>query len=242
MIESDLAAHNSALRYIAPVQKGIVAIGLLLLCLLLNRPIPALILLLAMSVLTVGYGRVDWRVWMRLVSAEFIFILLSIGTIVFDPFQMSLQENAYQMTTRLIFRTLGAVSCLNFLALTTPLHELVKLAKQWRVPDLLIDLMLLTYRFLWTLRTQLSNMRTAQAARLGYSTRRLAMRSAGLLAARLFVQTYQRVSVLNAAYQARNGEERLPVWFEHEQHWANWLTAYAIAVFTLMTAIRIVVG
>lgn len=239
MATTDLTAYKSTLRDVAPAQKGSIAVGLLLLCLVLNRPIPALILLCATSILTVFVGRARWQQWVKLISAELLFILLSIGTIVFDPFQMGLQENAYETAARLIFRTLGAVSCLNFLALTTPLHDLIKLAKQWRVPDLLIDLMLLTYRFLWTLRAQLTNMRTAQAARLGYSTRRMAMRSAGLLAARLFVQTYQRVGALNAAYQSRNGDETLPVWFERDQKWVGWLTVYAAVTAMLMILIRV---
>jgi cobalt/nickel transport system permease protein len=48
--------------------------------------------------------------------------------------------------------------------------------------------------------------RTAQAARLGYATPRLAMRSLGSLAANLTVQIWQRAHALHVAAQSRNND------------------------------------
>jgi len=50
---------------------------------------------------------------------------------------------------------------------------------------------------------------TAQSARLGYASPRLAMRSLGELAANLTLQVWQRAHALHVAAQARNNDGAL---------------------------------
>lgn len=115
-----------------------------------------------------------------------------------------------------VARSLGALAALLFLVLTTPLPDLIALLRRLKVPETLLDLMVLCYRTLFVFSECLTAMGTAQAARLGYGTPRLALRSLGQLAANLAAQTWQRAEALHQAALARNNDGPLlflePAW------------------------------
>jgi cobalt/nickel transport system permease protein len=118
-----------------------------------------------------------------------------------------------------VSRALGCAAAMNFLALSTPLVDLVELLRRWRVPVVLIDLASVMYRFVFVLLESMQRMYTAQQSRLGYATRRAALRSSGLLASRLFVDAYQRSTRMQTALESRGyaGDLRvLPLAYRHD--------------------------
>ncbi len=74
------------------------------------------------------------------------------------------------------------------------------------MPEVLLEIMVLCYRMLFVFSEALHDTRTAQAARLGYATPRLALRSLGSLTANLTVQIWQRAHALHIAAQSRNND------------------------------------
>lgn len=223
----DRAAHQNRLSAVRAEHKAAVVLALLLACLLLDRITVGLGVVALMGTLSLGWARVAPRLWIKATVAEGFFLLLSVGSVALmlapvappEGFGLTIlgrwigvTPQGLLMAARLVARTLGAVSCLTFLTLTTPLHDLAALGRRLQVPPLLIDLMLLTYRFLWVLQATLAQMRTAQVARLGDAGWRASLRSAGLLGARLFIRSYQRADRLNDAWLARNFDGALPVW------------------------------
>ena len=80
------------------------------------------------------------------------------------------------------------------------------LLRRLKCPETLLELMVLCYRMLFVFSEALADTRSAQAARLGYSTPRLALRSLGSLTANLTIQIWQRASDLHVAAQARNND------------------------------------
>ena len=89
-------------------------------------------------------------------------------------------------------------------ALTTPLVDMLELFRRWRVPVILVDIMVVVYRFIFVLLESLDRMYMAQDSRLGYNTSYLrAMNSAALLGSRLFIEAFQRSRRLQIALEAR---------------------------------------
>ena len=93
-----------------------------------------------------------------------------------------------------------------FLALTTPMIDLIALLRRLRVPEVLLEIMVLCYRMLFVFSEALHDTLTAQSARLGYATPRLALRSLGQLTAGLTLQIWSRAHDLHVAAQARNSD------------------------------------
>ena len=124
-----------------------------------------------------------------------------------------------------LLRALGAAGAMNFLAATTPMVDLMDFFRRLRVPEFLIDVMTVMYRFIFVLLETLGRIYTAQDCRLGYVNRRRAMESAGLLGSQLFVDSFRRTQRLQVALDSRgySGTLRvLPATYTSSRRWP-WL-------------------
>jgi cobalt/nickel transport system permease protein len=236
----DRYAYANRIRRVDPAQKAGLAGLVILLCLLLSRPAVGLLAVGWMWGLTVGWAGHSWRLFGQVLLAEGLFLVLAVVGVALSlsltpppdqawvghvgPLWVSSSPPALETALLLVTRALGSAAAMNFLALTTPLVDLIDLLRRLRVPPLVIDLMTLIYRYIFTLLESLQRMYTAQDARLGYGGWRQRMRSAGLLASRLFVEAYGRSQRLQTALESRGytGDLRvLPVNYRRDR-WVWW--------------------
>jgi len=106
-------------------------------------------------------------------------------------------------------RSLACLTALFFLALTTPLTDIISLMRLCKLPETLLDLMTLSYRTLFVLSEAVHETTTAQSARLGYATFKLSLRSLGGLVTNLAVQVWQRSQALHLSALARGNDGAL---------------------------------
>jgi cobalt/nickel transport system permease protein len=231
----DRYAYQSRIRRIDPAQKAALACLVIGGCLLLDTPAVGVVAVAWMAVLAVFWAGVPARVVGRVLLAEGLFlalavvgVALSFGTaplpapfqsIQVGPLWVGTSPASLALAALLVSRALGCAAAMNFLALSTPLVDLVELLRRWRVPVVLIDLASVMYRFVFVLLESMQRMHTAQQSRLGYATRRAALRSSGLLASRLFVDAYQRSTRMQTALESRGyaGDLRvLPLAYRHD--------------------------
>jgi cobalt/nickel transport system permease protein len=100
-------------------------------------------------------------------------------------------------------RSLACTSCLLFILFTIPFAELLSILRQCRIPVVLIDLLLLMYRFIFLFLDVLAQLQLAQRARGGYRTRQRWMHSAGLLVSQLVVRSLQHYHHFSLALASR---------------------------------------
>ena len=81
--------------------------------------------------------------------------------------------------------------------------DLTEQLRRWHVPVLFVELMTLVYRFIFVLLETTQAMRTAQEARLGYSSVGRWLRSVGMLASNLYLRANTRATNLFTALSAR---------------------------------------
>ena len=225
----DRYAYGNSIRHVDPALKvGLVGL-VIVLCLALNEPQVGLVALIGTAVLAITLAHIPARTFIGVLFAQFAFLLmatlgvllsfsfsdpadLSDWVVQLGPLWISSSVTAVQQTTRLIFRALGAAAAMNFLALSTPLVDLVELGRRWHVPIILIDLATVIYRFVFVLLGSLTTMRQAQESRLGYQTGYWrAMNNAAVLGSRLFIDAFQRSCRLEIALRARGYENDLHV-------------------------------
>lgn len=218
----DQYAYCNTIRQVDPAHKFWLALLVILLCLLLNEPLVGLLAVGWMFLLAVRLAGLSPRTFGRVLLAEATFLALTtIGVVLsvsltdprgiapwavnLGPLWLSTSPEAIVTGLNILLRALGAAAAMNFLALTTPLVDLVELFRRWRIPPEIIDLMTLIYRFIFVLLESLGRMQMAQASRLGYQAPYLrAMNNAALLGSRLFIDTYQRSHRLQLALESRN--------------------------------------
>jgi cobalt/nickel transport system permease protein len=116
---------------------------------------------------------------------------------------VSLAPHGLELAGRLAARAFAGVTCLLFLALTTPAADLVAGLRRLRLPSEIAEVALLMYRFLFLLTDTAEAMNAAQTARLGHITYGRHMRSLSLLIANLMPRALARANALEVGLAAR---------------------------------------
>ena len=208
------AAYASRWRRVSPAAKGAFALCGLVAAFAAASPGGGLVVALLLLAVSWLLARVPVGVYFRVAAPVLLF--LAVGSLSLavalgrDPatgsLALQLAPDAAAQLSRLGARSLGALAALLLLVLTTPLPDLIALLRRLNMPELLLDLMVLCYRMLFVFSAAVHDTLTAQSARLGYATPRLALRSLAGLVANLAVQLWQRAYALHTAAQARNND------------------------------------
>lgn len=208
LIEQSACANRW--RPVSPAAKGLFALGGFVAAFAARQPLGAAAVAALIAGVTAFGAGVPLSRLLRVAAPPLGFLLIGClslaGSIDWRDGQLAASwlPDGWTPVARLAARSLGALAALLFLALTTPLVDLLSLFRRLRVPVVLIELMALSYRMLFVLSEALHDTHTAQAARLGYATPRLALRSLGSLTANLALQVWQRAHALDVAAQSRN--------------------------------------
>lgn len=106
-------------------------------------------------------------------------------------------------------RVAACVSVVLFLSVTTPVHELGNALISFRAPRVLVEILLLTYRYIFVLWDEGIRIREAQTLRLGYpawhsiSGWKRAFKSTSTLMGMIFIRAYDRAERTFSAMQVR---------------------------------------
>lgn len=207
------AAYASPWRRVSPSAKSLFALAGLLAAYSASSAGGALAVAATLLTVSCLVARVPLGLYLRVAAPAILFLLLScLSLLVSVDYQtsgmpaISLAPDASAQIGRVGARSLGALAALLLLVLTTPLPDLVGLLRRLKFPALLLDLMVLCYCMLHVFGLAVQETLTAQSARLGYATRRLALRSLAGLIANLSMQVWQRAHSLHIAALARNND------------------------------------
>jgi len=120
-------------------------------------------------------------------------------------------------------RILGGMGTLLFFSLTTPLPELMRAARFFRCPPVLVELALIMYRYIFLFLEEGARIRNAQKSRLGYVDFRNALRSSGILGGMLILRTYDRAEATFAAMRCRGYRGALTVAVGNPLQGRDWI-------------------
>ena len=216
---ADRVANLNRWRRKSLVEKAALALGMLALALLLP-PFPAAPVIAAIMTGAALIGaRVPAGTWLALAAGPLGFMLTGAAmlTVQLDATGLALAPNGFALAGGVMARSAAGLSCLLFLALTTPVTDLLA-GMQWLgLPAEIAEIALLTYRFLFLLADTAIAMDAAQAARLGHDGFVRRLRSLGLLAANLLPRAMDRARRLEVGLSARGWEGKMRVLPQHEK-------------------------
>lgn len=226
----DSIAYASPLRPISSMWKcGFAAI--LLIIAYTAHPIVQGLVFLWMTIWTLSYAKVPKRMYMLLLGAPFVFFLTSMPAMLIEwtpaseVIHGSLAEgmrlfNLFHGTVYisnigvhrallLAVRLAAALSCFYFLILTTPFSALLQVLARLKIPHIVLELMLITYRFIFLLYDTAVSIRMAQQSRGGHAAFRRTMQDLGMLFTRLFAKTMERYRGLALGLTSRGFEQQI---------------------------------
>jgi cobalt/nickel transport system permease protein len=100
-------------------------------------------------------------------------------------------------------RIMGGFSCLAFLALSTPMTEIFSVLEDIKIPQIVLEIAMLMYRYIFVFLDEAINMYHSQETRLGYSSIKKTYKSMGMLASNLFIKTWMKGEQTYMAMESR---------------------------------------
>jgi cobalt ABC transporter, permease protein CbiQ len=181
------------------------------------------------SILTVKVGGISGKRYTKLMLIPLAFILIGTLAIIvnFSTYQLdafAVPIGKWYMTgswngllkgSQLIVTALAAISCLYFLSLNTTMTDIIEINRKLHIPELMIELMVLIYRYIFVLLDIAYSISTAQDARLGNRDYKTSMKSFGSMVQVLFIRSMKRARCLYDAMEARCYEGTIHVLSEN---------------------------
>lgn len=236
MLIIDSLAYASRFRSIHPGKKVLASVFLLILAVTLQSIPFGLMLAAGMGALSVWGGGTPFKLYVRLLKIPMFFILLSLIAIVVNVvpgaegvsagvdssagwcasadlgmLAFTISQEGIVRGAKLAASAFGAVSCLYFLALSTPLTDLFYVLEKIKCPFLMIELMLLIYRFVFLLWSVAGELTKAADSRLGNVNFRTSVGTSGQMLAALFIRALKRSSAIYDAMESRGYNGRINV-------------------------------
>lgn len=230
MIVVDKLCYRSKLRYVNAGEKFTFSMLTLLFCIVCRSCMLSLAVLLVNSTVTVGKGGIPLRTYIRLMAVPFAFLVMSTLAIIVNISKVPLDAYALPVGAffitgskasvlfgaRLIFTAMAAVSCLYFLSLNTTMTDIMWVLDRLHCPKIILELMLLVYRYIFVLMEAASVMLVSQKARLGNKDFKTALRSFGSMGAGLLMIAFKRSGYLYDAMESRCYDGRIRVLEEQQ--------------------------
>jgi cobalt/nickel transport system permease protein len=201
----DRAAHLNHWRKKPLIEKALLALGMLVLALVLPPGAGAPLIAVVMSAAAIFFARVPVSLWLSCAAAPMGFLAVGVVSLVLriDSDGVGLAPGGFAAAAFLAARAIAGVTCLLFLALTTPTTDLIAGLRRLGLPPEVAEIALLMYRFLFILADAALAMDAAQAARLGHVGARRRLRSLGLLIANLLPRAFDRARRMEIGLAAR---------------------------------------
>ncbi|NDJ22760.1 cobalt ECF transporter T component CbiQ [Nostoc sp. B(2019)] len=256
-LQIDTLAYTNRLRWLAPEQKLLFAIALLIIT-AFTHPLAQILIAIWISTWTVIYAGIPAKTYLKLVYIATLFWLTSLPALIINGIDIAhlhlvqhdsvigltvgsyyvyISVHGIEQGLTILTRAIASLSCLYFIILTIPFTELLQILRRVGLPILLTDLLLLMYRFIFVLLNTAAELWTAQQARGGYRTFDIAMKSLALLISQLLKRTlenYRQVS-LSLASRGFNGEFK--VWHPHRYHLSKRYAIEAIIGCAVLIAV-----
>ncbi len=213
----DFYAYNSRIRDWNPTFKVSFSLLTLVLCIVLNNPWVSVTVILAMAWLTVVKGGLPLSSYLSVLSIPVAFILvgavaigLNFSTRPLGQFRLDLGicyiytswEELRKMFF-LILKVFAAISAMELMALSTPAAEIISVIRKAHVPKLFIELMNITYRYIFILFDVNINMRNSADSRLGFYDVKTSWITFGKVASNMLIVSLKKADTYYNAMVAR---------------------------------------
>lgn len=206
----DSLSYANKLRHVSPMWKcGFSAV--LLVFAYAAQPAVQAVIFGWMLVWTIGYAGIPFKTYSLLLGASFLLYVTSLPAWVVEAassvpmiradaivavpvlrWWLYISPEALYRAAEVFVRIAACQACLLFILFTTPFSEWMQVMKRLRVPHAVLEIMLITYRFMFTLAETAQGMIVAQRVRGGHVGFMRTIRDVAALLVQLFSKTMHR--------------------------------------------------
>lgn len=217
MLLIDKIAYESKLSSVSPVVKTISYLFLLFF-MFTASPIYQISGVIVIGLLTIYTANIAYCRYIKWLLVPFPFLLVSLVTVVltitsskselvfsaplFGRF-VGASSESLSMGYHLFLRSFGCLVCTYFYSMSIPFNQLLIVLRRCRLPQYLIEVTMLMYRFIFILIEEMMLIHHSQSIRFGYSNLRTSYHSLGLLLRVLLKQTMGRYHQMMTALEMK---------------------------------------
>lgn len=252
MLMLDALAVHSGLLGVSPAIKAGFSIAALILCVSAGDIAVGITVAVSMMLLMGFLGNVSFRQILSLLRIPLLFLTVSCGVVLLEwlpeavglwylPFGqhfLCITPQSLPRAATLFFQAMGAVCCLYFLSTSTPMPQLIAVLRRCHVPELIIELMYLIYRYLFVLLDAQHTLTISAASRLGYNGIKRSVSTAGRISGALLASSFRRSRQCFDAMESRGYDGKLlflthtpPVRLHHLLAALGYLAALTVLIF-----------
>lgn len=207
-------AHSNGFRNVNTYFKVLFAIITMLVSLVSTSPVVPFLIFLILTCVIIFGAKIPYKFYLKFLSVPFIFafitfifmaIFFGIGTHVLELgiFNLGVTSDGFNLGLLVFARIMGGFSCLAFMALTTPMTEIFSVLEDIKIPQIVLEIAMLMYRYIFVFLDEAINMYHSQETRLGYSSIKKTYNSLGMLASNLFIITWIKGEQAYVAMESR---------------------------------------
>lgn len=222
MLIIDRYAYTNKLANVNPMLKVIVVAICLIIATTINNNYLNISIFIIMFTLTTLVAGIPVKNYMKILTIPIGFLLISTITILVsissqDVYIYSVKigskfigitDESILQSINTIIRVFASLSTTFFLALTTSLNNLIVVFKKLKLPNIIIELLVLIYRFIFIFLEESKEIFMAQEIRFGYNGFKNSIRSTSLLIQSLFLRVFlkHKDMVISLDCKLYNGE------------------------------------
>ncbi|MCW3995165.1 MAG: cobalt ECF transporter T component CbiQ [Candidatus Bathyarchaeota archaeon] len=222
--EVDRSAYTNALAKNSPITKTFFALSALAIGVSAQSFVVPIIVFILCTCLSLGFAKVKPRLYLGLFVYPTLMLILSciILALFFGSGQSlidiplpwttwAIYKSGISISVNTFFRVEGALSCLFFLVLTTSINDLCVLLRRIHMPQVMVEMSMMIYRYIFLFLEITEKMILAQKLRLRRSGWLSSIRSLAMLIGSLFIRTLDQGERTLVAMTARGygGEIRI---------------------------------
>jgi cobalt/nickel transport system permease protein len=214
--EIDRSAYTNALSKSSPITKTFFALSALVISVSAPTFIVPIVVFIICTILILGLAKVKAHLYLDLfvyptymLTLSCVFLALFFGSgaplieIPLPWFTWSIFKSGISMSINTFLRVEGALSCLFFLVLTTSITDLCVLLRRIHMPQVMVEMSMMIYRYIFLFLEVSEKMSLAQKLRLRRSGWLSSLRSLAMLIGSLFIRTLDQGERTLVAMNAR---------------------------------------
>lgn len=248
MLIIDKLAYTSKIREESPDLKVAFSLSTLVVCIGTNSIVMSIAILLIIGYLTVKYSQISFCRYMKMLSLPIGFLTLSLLGIFFDfslkaydffnidlgSFYIAVSKGNFINGIKLFSVSLGSVSALYSLALSTPMIDILGVMKRWNLPSILVEITLLVYRFIFILLDMAENITISQNSRLGDISFKRRLNSISMTLSIVLIRALNKANNLYLAMESRCYDGNIRVLWERKKAERKMKVAFCIYLVLLI--------
>lgn len=204
-LDIDYCAYQSKLNDTNVIFKLLFCFIVLIVCVAASDNLLSLYIIISMCVITVAVGKIHFHDYLSAMLIPVGFLVLSTIAVVINITDgISITKAGLLNGINLFLRSLGAVSALYMLIFSTPIADICDGFRKLHMPDIIIELMFLIYRFIFVVYGTVLAMIDAAKARGGYT-----LKGFGMICSNLLVVSMKKANDTYDSMLARGYDGRL---------------------------------